>query len=58
MKNKITKGKEFLNKFHEEYTRKALESVKLTRNKNRTWEYMNEQAKMLQPNGKHLKREY
>jgi len=58
MANKLVKGKKYLNKFHEETTKEKLESVKSSRNLTRTWEYMNEQAKMVQPNGQHLKREY
>jgi len=47
-KNKIVKGKPYLNKFHEEHTKKALEAVKSNQNRSRSWEFMKEQAEWLE----------
>ncbi|HHH55094.1 MAG TPA: hypothetical protein ENK91_15635 [Bacteroidetes bacterium] len=58
MKNKLVKGKPFLNDFHKKSTKKALKANEYFRTLSLSWKDMNDQAKRVQPNGKHMQREY
>jgi len=47
MKNKLVKGKPFLNEFHKRNTEKALKSNESTKKRPHSWQFMKDQADRL-----------